>query len=250
MFGDIMKKESKSTKETGHSFEDYFKRAVNPMLVLEILSERSMYVYEMANELEKRSNGQYTISLLYPVIYRLASHGFVREGPKAISEDNRVRQYYEITPEGTAYLHQYSRYVTIVGMKKMSKAQGLHRYLRTISRKLVCYKDTKQTLLEGLEQELSVYSSLSYDELCQEIGNPTQVSAQLMENISEQEIAYMKRRRKMILCTVSICFVIAFALAVFYFVHAQSVMRGDFYVQEHNTVESDTFVSSGTLDDN
>lgn len=55
----------------------------------------------------------------------------------------------------------------------MSKAQGLHRYLRTISRKLVCYKDTKQTLLEGLEQELSVYSSLSYDELCQEIGNPT-----------------------------------------------------------------------------
>lgn len=115
MFGDIMKKESKSTKETGHSFEDYFKRAVNPMLVLEILSERSMYVYEMANELEKRSNGQYTISLLYPVIYRLASHGFVREGPKAISEDNRVRQYYEIThnpeaagstPEGTAYLHQ------------------------------------------------------------------------------------------------------------------------------------------------
>lgn len=132
----------------------------------------------------------------------------------------------------------------------MSKAQGLHRYLRTISRKLVCYKDTKQTLLEGLEQELSVYSSLSYDELCQEIGNPTQVSAQLMENISEQEIAYMKRRRKMILCTVSICFVIAFALAVFYFVHAQSVMRGDFYVQEHNTVESDAFVSSGTLDDN
>lgn len=117
----------------------------------------------------------------------------------------------------------------------MSKAQGLHRYLRTISRKLVCYKDTKQTLLEGLEQELSVYSSLSYDELCQEIGNPTQVSAQLMENISEQEIAYMKRRRKMILCTVSICFVIAFALAVFYFVHAQSVMRGDFYVQEHNS---------------
>lgn len=92
--------------------------------------------------------------------------------------------------------------------------------MRTISRKLVCYKDTKQTLLEGLEQELSVYSSLSYDELCQEIGNPTQVSAQLMENISEQEIAYMKRRRKMILCTVSICFVIAFALAVFYFVHA------------------------------
>lgn len=80
----------------------------------------------------------------------------------------------------------------------MSKAQGLYRYLRTISRKLVCYKDTKQTLLEGLEQELSVYSSLSYDELCQEIGNPTQVSAQLMENISEQEISTFTVREKTI----------------------------------------------------
>ena len=39
----------------------------------------------------------------------IRSHGCILsfiEGPKAISEDNRVRQYYEITPEGTAYLHQ------------------------------------------------------------------------------------------------------------------------------------------------
>lgn len=101
-----MKKESKSTKESGHSFEDYFKRAVNPLLVLLLLSERPMYVYEMAHELEKRSAGQYAISLLYPVIYRLSSQGVVREGQKAISDDNRVRQYYEITPDGITYLQQ------------------------------------------------------------------------------------------------------------------------------------------------
>lgn len=63
-----------------------------------------MYVYEMAYELEKRSGGKYSISLLYPVIYRLTSQGFVREGQKAISDDNRVRQYYEITPDGVTYL--------------------------------------------------------------------------------------------------------------------------------------------------
>lgn len=101
-----MKKESKSTKESGRSFEDYFKRAVNPLLVLLLLSERPMYVYEMAHELEKRSAGQYAISLLYPVIYRLSSQGFVREGQKAISDDNRVRQYYEITSDGITYLRQ------------------------------------------------------------------------------------------------------------------------------------------------
>ncbi|MDO4270242.1 MAG: PadR family transcriptional regulator [Eubacteriales bacterium] len=101
-----MKKDKQSPKETGHSFEDYFKRAVNPLFVLLLLSERPMYVYEMAQELEKRSDGAYTISLLYPVIYRLSSQGYIRDGQKVISADNRVRQYYEITPEGASYLLQ------------------------------------------------------------------------------------------------------------------------------------------------
>ena len=99
-----MKKEK--SKEKGHSFEDYFKRAVNPFLVLLLLSERPMYVYEMANELEKRSEGKYCLSLLYPVIYRLVSQGFVIEGKKLISDDNRVRQYYEITTTGLEYLEE------------------------------------------------------------------------------------------------------------------------------------------------
>lgn len=101
-----MKKESKSTKDTGHSFGDYFKRALNPLLVLLLLSERPMYVYEMTREISKRSDGRYTISLLYPVIQRLLSQGYLCEGQKAISDDNRVRQYYEITPDGIAYLQQ------------------------------------------------------------------------------------------------------------------------------------------------
>lgn len=99
-----MKKEK--SKEKGHSFEDYFKRAVNPFLVLLLLSERPMYVYEMANELERRSEGKYCLSLLYPVIYRLVSQGFVIEGEKIISDDNRVRQYYEITTTGLEYLEE------------------------------------------------------------------------------------------------------------------------------------------------
>lgn len=106
MFGGAMKKESKSTKDTGHSFGDYFKRALNPLLVLLLLSERPMYVYEMTQEIARRSSDKYTVSLLYPVIQRLLSQGYLCEGQKAISDDNRVRQYYEITPDGIAYLRQ------------------------------------------------------------------------------------------------------------------------------------------------
>lgn len=101
-----MKKESNSTKDTGHTFGDYFKRALNPLLVLLLLSERPMYVYEMTREISKHSEGRYTISLLYPVIQRLLSQGYLCEGQKIISDDNRVRQYYEITPNGITYLRQ------------------------------------------------------------------------------------------------------------------------------------------------
>ena len=71
-------------KDSGHTFEDYFKRAASPMLVLRLLSEKPMYVYQMAQELEKRSS------------------------------DNRVRQYYCITDNGRAYLKEiYQKYVLL-----------------------------------------------------------------------------------------------------------------------------------------
>lgn len=97
-----MKKEH--SPDSGHSFEDYFKRAVSPMLVLHLLSQQPMYVYQMQQELSRRSQGRYTLSLLYPVLYRLVKLGYVKEGGKQISPDNRVRQYYAITPTGTDYL--------------------------------------------------------------------------------------------------------------------------------------------------
>ena len=82
-----MAREKKSDKDSGHSFEDYFKRAASPMLVLQLLNEEPMYVYQMTQELERRSFGVYTLSLLYPVIYRLVDQGYLEEGDKQISPD-------------------------------------------------------------------------------------------------------------------------------------------------------------------
>ena len=113
-----MSTKNDSTKDTGHSFADYFKRAASPMLVLHLLCEEPMYVYQMAQELSRRSNGVYTMSLLYPVIYRLVKLGFVAEGEKQVSSDNRIRQYYTITPAGrehlTEILTEYDRLVFAV----------------------------------------------------------------------------------------------------------------------------------------
>ena len=68
------------------------------------LSFRLTPIPGLLDELSRRSQGRYTLSLLYPVLYRLVKLGYVKEGGKQISPDNRVRQYYAITPTGTDYL--------------------------------------------------------------------------------------------------------------------------------------------------
>ena len=90
-------------ENTGHSFISYFKRATSPLLVLHLLRERPMYGYEISAALKTRSGGKFTISILYPVLYRLEDQGFVRISETEVA-DGRARSYYEITPAGQAHL--------------------------------------------------------------------------------------------------------------------------------------------------
>ena len=62
---------------TGHSFQAYFKRATSPLVVLRLLMEKPMYGYELTQEMKQRSGGAFTISVLYPVLYRLQEQGYV-----------------------------------------------------------------------------------------------------------------------------------------------------------------------------
>lgn len=89
---------------TGHSFEDYFKRATSPMMTLLLLNERPMYVYKLSQELERRSDSTYKMNFLYPVLYRLQQQGYVVEYSQEITESHRTRNYYAITDEGKEHL--------------------------------------------------------------------------------------------------------------------------------------------------
>lgn len=94
--------------DTGHSFGAYFKRATSPIVVLAILRERPMYGYELSNIMKERSNGKFTISVLYPVLYRLQEQHFIETGNTEII-GGRARSYYRITPAGEEYLKQCLR---------------------------------------------------------------------------------------------------------------------------------------------
>ena len=97
--------EVSGTENTGHSFISYFKRATSPLVVLRCLLERPMYGYEISSALKERSGGKFTISLLYPVLYRLEEQGYVEVAATEVA-DGRARSYYGITQAGRAYLEK------------------------------------------------------------------------------------------------------------------------------------------------
>lgn len=93
-------------RNTLDNFEAQFKKSTLPLMVLKALSEREMYAYEITQVVFKRSNGRYKMPLLYTTLRKLEEQGFVEESRKEISEDNRVRVYYQITNEGCVHLEE------------------------------------------------------------------------------------------------------------------------------------------------
>lgn len=92
--------------------ENNFKKAVTELLVLHLLHERAMYISEITAELARRSGERFQIIFPYAVIYRLIGFGYIHEIPKQRAPDGRLRQYYEITPQGTAYLQELQKFYT------------------------------------------------------------------------------------------------------------------------------------------
>ena len=95
----------KKMDSTGPSFLAYFKRATSPLLVLRLRLEGPMYGYEISQMMKQRSGGAFTISVLYPVLYRLEEQGYV-EIVRSEVVDGRARSYYAVTDAGRAYLEE------------------------------------------------------------------------------------------------------------------------------------------------
>lgn len=77
------------------------------MLILNLLSTKDMYGYQMVKELEERSDNTFTLKegTMYPILHSLESEGMVEsywnEGTSA-----RRRKYYHITDKGKKLLNE------------------------------------------------------------------------------------------------------------------------------------------------
>ena len=76
------------------------------LLILQLLSEREMYGYEMVTELEKRSRAVFRMKegTLYPLLHRLEKEGAVTAYEE--KAEGRTRRYYRITRNGRGRLMQ------------------------------------------------------------------------------------------------------------------------------------------------
>ena len=76
------------------------------MLTLFLLRQKPMYTYEMIQSIEQLSGGVISFHNLYLATYRLQDDKYIQEAYQELSEDNRTRIYFSITPEGSQYLDQ------------------------------------------------------------------------------------------------------------------------------------------------
>lgn len=100
-----MKPEKKTKTDPAQGMRDAMKKATTEMLVLFMLRQKPMYTYQMAQEVDRLTQGVLTYNTMYLAVYRLQEGGYIQEVEKRI-EDGRARIYLGITPAGQAYYEQ------------------------------------------------------------------------------------------------------------------------------------------------
>ena len=83
------------------------RRGSTKVLVLSLLAEEPMYGYQIAKELERRSEGYFDFKegTLYPLLHRMEKEGLVK-GEWQVVEKGPSRKYYHITGEGKRILER------------------------------------------------------------------------------------------------------------------------------------------------
>jgi PadR family transcriptional regulator, regulatory protein PadR len=77
------------------------RKGSTPLLILSVLAEEPMYGYQIMRELERRSEGYFsmTAALLYPALHQLELDGLLKSDWQD-GQGKRKRKYYSITPKG------------------------------------------------------------------------------------------------------------------------------------------------------
>ena len=89
-------------------YEQQMKKGVLEMLVLQLLSEKEKYGYQLICELSGQSGDMFLLKegTLYPILYRMEDDGLVESKWSEPKGKEVSRKYYSITAEGRDTLEQ------------------------------------------------------------------------------------------------------------------------------------------------
>ena len=89
------------------SIRDNLKRGTIEMILLYLLEEEDKYGYQLSQDLEKQSEGEYQLNeaTMYPTLYRLKKNGYLEER-KVQVVGKRFRVYYHLTESGKQHLEE------------------------------------------------------------------------------------------------------------------------------------------------
>lgn len=87
--------------------KNYFINGITELLILSLLNIQDRYVYEIAKEIEKYSNGHLSISqnTIYAATYKLKNENKLSEYTQLVGK-RRTRVYYHLEPRGKWYLDE------------------------------------------------------------------------------------------------------------------------------------------------
>lgn len=87
--------------------QENLKKGTVEMLLLHLLCEKSMYGYELLQELKSRSKQKFLLKdgSMYPIMYRMITKGLVTDEQVLVGK-RRTRVYYHITEFGKTYLEE------------------------------------------------------------------------------------------------------------------------------------------------
>ena len=85
--------------------ERQMRKGSTPVLILSLLAEQPMYGYQITQELERRSEGYFTMKegLLYPALHQMEQDGLLSSEWRTVAGARR-RKYYFITEKGRKVL--------------------------------------------------------------------------------------------------------------------------------------------------
>lgn len=95
--------------------QNNIKRGTIELVLLLLLQNGQKYGYQLSQELEELSNGEYELkeATMYPTLYRLTKNGYLVCNEIKVGI-RRTRVYYEITPEGREYLQNLMQEYTSI----------------------------------------------------------------------------------------------------------------------------------------